>query len=172
MEINKYSTTYPASKEETDYSKIQTKKTGLDMQDFLNLIVAQMSNQDPMNPVENTDFIAQMAQFSALEAMSDLREVSMQGQVTSLIGKNVVVADCNSRGELDIQEGIVQRVTLHGSEAILYVNGKEYKYSNVMEIKEISKTEEDPVEKILTDILEETKKINKPQLPEEPAEEE
>jgi len=92
LEINKYSTTYPASKEEADYSKLQPKKTGLDMNDFLNLIVAQMSNQDPMNPVENTDFIAQMAQFSALEAMSDLREVSMQGQVTSLIGKNVVVA--------------------------------------------------------------------------------
>jgi len=161
LEINKYSTTYPASKEEADYSKLQTKKTGLDMQDFLNLIVAQMSNQDPMNPVENTDFIAQMAQFSALEAMSDLREVSMQGQVTSLIGKNVVVADYNSRGELDIQEGIVQRVTLHGSEAILYVNDKEYRYSNVMEIKEISKKEENPVEKILTDILEETKKVNK-----------
>ncbi len=176
MEINKYSTTYPASKEEADYSKLQTKKTGLDMQDFLNLIVAQMSNQDPMNPMENTDFIAQMAQFSALEAMSDLREVSMQGQVTSLIGKNVVVSYFNSRGELDIQEGIVQRVTLHGSEAILYVNDKEYKYSNVMEIKEISKQEENLVEKILTDILEETKKANKtteqpgPVLPEKPVE--
>lgn len=109
------------------------------MQDFLNLLVAQITNQDVMNPMDNTEFIAQMAQFSSLQAMSDLTELAMQAQATSLIGKNVVVADYNNYGQLEVYEGIVQRVTLHGGKAKLYVDDKEYDYSNVMEIKEGTK---------------------------------
>lgn len=144
MEINAYKPVYGANiAENVKDLKIQ-KEESLGMNDFLNLIVAQMTNQDPMNPMENTDFIAQMAQFSSLEAMSDLREVAMEGQATSLIGKNVVVASYDSKGELEVQEGIVQRVTIFGGEARLYVNDKEYGYSNVMEIKETG-NKEDPV---------------------------
>ena len=62
------------------------------MQDFLNLLVAQITNQDALNPMDNTEFIAQMAQFSTLQAMTDLTEMALQGQATSLLGKNVVVA--------------------------------------------------------------------------------
>lgn len=157
MEINAYN---PSNINNINNLNIQKSNEALNMQDFLNLLVAQITNQDAMNPMDNTEFIAQMAQFSSLQAMTDLTEMTIQGQATSLIGKNVVVADYNNKGELKVQEGIVQRVTIHSGITKLYVNDIEYDYSNVMEIKETQKLEEDPVTKMLGDILEGINNLN------------
>jgi flagellar basal-body rod modification protein FlgD len=159
MEINAYNSTYKTSNSSNNL-KVQKENEGLSMQDFLNLLIAQITNQDPMNPMENTEFIAQMAQFSALQAMTDMTEISMQGHATSLIGKNVVVADYNQKGELDIQEGIVQKVTIYGGSTKLYVNDREYEYSNVMEIKQNEKSDSDSAKETLVKILEGVNKLN------------
>lgn len=162
MEINAYNTGNQVNKTNANNLKVQKGNESLNMQDFLNLLVAQMTNQDAMNPMDNTEFISQMAQFSSLQAMSDLTEMAMQGQATSLIGKNVVVADYDNMGQMIIQEGIVQRVTIFGRETKLYVNDTEYSYSNVMEIKEAEKlvVEEDPVLEMLGNILEGINNLN------------
>lgn len=160
MEINAYNSSYQVNGSSTSALKVQKENEALDMQDFLSLLVAQMTNQDAMNPMDNTEFISQMAQFSSLQAMSDLTEMSMQGQATSLIGKNVVVADYNTQGKLEIQEGIVQKVTIYGGETILYVNDKEYEYSNIMEIKQSEQQESDTVKEILEDILKGINNLN------------
>jgi len=160
MEINAYNSNYINSTN-TNNLNVQTGSEALGMQDFLDLLVAQMTNQDVMNPMENTEFISQMAQFSSLQAMTDLTDISMQGQATALIGKNVVVASYNSSGEMEIQEGVVQRVTIYGGETKLFVNNTEYDYSNVMEIKEKEETEEvDPVQELMGKILEGIDNIN------------
>lgn len=156
LDINSYNSVYQVNNASNISNlKVQKEKESLDMKDFLNLLVAQMTNQDAMNPMDNTEFIAQMAQFSSLQAMSDLTEISMQGQATSLIGKNVVVAKYDSKGEIEVQEGIVQRVTIHGGKTKLYVNDIEYDYSNVMEIKQIPEPEAevDPIQEVLNSIL-------------------
>lgn len=164
MEINAYNSGYQINNSTNDL-KVQKGNESLNMQDFLNLLVAQMTNQDSMNPMDNTEFISQMAQFSSLQAMSDLTEMAMQGQATSLIGKNVVVADYDNMGQMIIQEGIVQKVTIFGGETKLYVNDTEYSYSNVMEIKEAEKqVEEDPVLEMLGDIKEEINNLNESYL--------
>lgn len=161
MEINSYNSVNQVnSTNNASNLNVQKGKESLDMQDFLNLLVAQMTNQDAMNPMDNTEFISQMAQFSSLQAMSDLTEISMQGQATSLIGKNVVVAKYSDQGELEVQEGIVQRVTIYNNEARLYVNDIEYDYSNVMEIKQIEQPETDPVQDMLKVISESLNKLN------------
>jgi flagellar basal-body rod modification protein FlgD len=158
MEINRYNTANSINN--FNELKVQQKDEALNMQDFLNLLVAQITNQDAMNPMDNTEFIAQMAQFSSLQAMTDLTEMALQGQATSLIGKNVVVAAYNNRGELIVDEGIVQRVTIHSGQTKLYVNDMEYEYSNVMEIKEAEKTEEDPLTLMLGDIMKRLDNLN------------
>lgn len=163
MEVNAYNSINQVNNSSSISNlKVQKENESLDMKDFLNLLVAQMTNQDAMNPMDNTEFIAQMAQFSSLQAMTDLTEMSMQGQATSLIGKNVVVADYNAQGVLEVQEGTVQKVTIHSGETKLYVNDIEYDYSNVMEIKQIEQQEPepDPVQEILNNILEGINSLN------------
>lgn len=164
MKINAYASIKANST--NNNLNVQKNNDTLKMQDFLNLLIAQISNQDVMNPMDNTEFIAQMAQFSSLQAMTDLSELAMQGQATSLIGKCVVVADYNDYGKLETQEGIVQKVTIHSGATKLYVNDMEYDYSNVMEVKENQGDVydgfdfEDPATLMLENILEGIDKLN------------
>lgn len=68
----------------------------LGKQEFLKLLVAQLKNQDPMKPVDNQEFVAQLAQFAALETMQnldkrleELAQTQALGQAAGLLGKNV-----------------------------------------------------------------------------------
>src|SRR5881392_2044431 len=68
----------------------------LGKQDFLKLLMAQLQNQDPMKPMDDSQMIAQMAQFSALEATQSLQQTIQQSnnvqtifQAGALIGKYV-----------------------------------------------------------------------------------
>ena len=100
----------------TRYEDVQAKakfkgKQDLGKQDFLTLFTAQLQNQNPLEPVKNEAFVAQLAQFSQLEALTNMQG-SLDKFVTSmsaermlggasLIGKRVAVADSWSR----LQEG-------------------------------------------------------------------
>ncbi|MDP4551470.1 flagellar hook assembly protein FlgD [Alkalihalobacillus macyae] len=73
--------------------------------DFLKILVAQLSNQDPMKPMQDTEFIGQMAQFSSLEQMTNMNssmtkffDNQLQSSMTDhahLIGKNVKWSENN-----------------------------------------------------------------------------
>lgn len=71
----------------------------LGQQDFLTLLVAQLENQDPLDPQDNTEFISQMAQFSSLEQqietnekLDELTATNEQTAAYSLLGQQVIVA--------------------------------------------------------------------------------
>ena len=86
----------------TNTAAPQTRKTDqLGQEDFLKLLVAQMKNQDPSNPVENGEFLGQIAQFSMVSGIDDLG-TSFDGiasslfstqamQASQLVGKDVLV---------------------------------------------------------------------------------
>jgi len=96
----------------TRYEDIQAQakfkgKQDLGKQDFLTLFTAQLQNQNPLEPVKNEAFVAQLAQFSQLEALTNMQG-SLEKFVTSmsaermlgsasLIGKRVAVTDSWSR---------------------------------------------------------------------------
>jgi len=92
-----------SSYEEQQKTK-STSRNGEDMgkQDFLTLFTAQLKNQDPLDPVKNEAFVAQLAQFSQLEALTNMQNSldkfvsSMSGErmlnSTALIGRKVAVA--------------------------------------------------------------------------------
>lgn len=110
--------------------------------DFLKLLVAQLKNQDPMSPTDNTQFVAQLAQFSTLEQMSNMAasmsalqynmNQSLLTQGASLIGKEAVAVD--SKGVKTT--GVITSVSwLNGSLAVM-LGDKLTSIDDIMEIKE------------------------------------
>lgn len=84
----------------------------LDRTAFLNLLITQLRHQDPLNPMDDRDFIAQMAQFSALEQMMNLNATFERTQAFSMIGKVVCATfPCPVTGErVDVDEALVVSV--------------------------------------------------------------
>lgn len=72
-----------------DTSQVRESKSQLGKDEFMEILVAQLKNQDPLSPMEDKDFIAQMAQFSTLEQMQELNSKTLFAQATSLIGKDI-----------------------------------------------------------------------------------
>lgn len=108
----------------------------LNMDDFFSLIVAQLKNQDMYNTVDDTQYIQQMAQFSMIQALSDMSELSMTSYGVSLIGKEVTVASVKSDGSIQSIKGLVDSVTFYNGSPQVVVEGKNYSLSSVMAVKE------------------------------------
>lgn len=64
----------------------------LDQNDFIKILVAQLTSQDPMNPQKDTEFVGQMAQFSALESTKSMQTEIQTLRANSMIGQTVEVA--------------------------------------------------------------------------------
>lgn len=71
---------------------------------FLNILMTQLSNQNPLNPLEDKDFIAQMAQFSSVESMSSMANnfEAVKNDIKDL--KDVIKADTPGKNELSQRE--------------------------------------------------------------------
>ncbi len=109
----------------------------LTQDDFLKLLVAQMTSQDPMNPESNTDFAAQMAQFSALQTsqgteaqMQQLNAAQQTQQANDLIGRTVTLAAPDN----SITTGTVSAVSMSSGIPSLIVNGAAYGLSQVLTV--------------------------------------
>lgn len=125
---------------------------GVKVDDFLQLMIAQMTNQDFMNPTDDTQYITQMAQFATMQAMQELSHYSQNSYVAGLVGKSVTVATLGYGGSVSSETGIVSSVNLSGDEYTITVNGKEYKMSQIMKV-------ENPTSVADPDILDNTKNM-------------
>jgi flagellar basal-body rod modification protein FlgD len=118
----------------SDRSKVGKGAAGLGAEDFLALMVAQFKNQDPTKPVDNAQFIAQLASFGTVTGIDELNR-SMQSltasfasgqtvQAASLLGRDVLVnqptgwldAGAELRGAIDVPSG-TQRVSVQIKDA-------------------------------------------------------
>jgi len=97
----------------------------LGINEFLQLIAAQMQNQDMFNPMSDTDMIAQLAQFSSLQAMQNLMNLTSSSYSASLLGKEVTVARLLRTGELQTRTGIVTGVGLYQDNPIIHINNSQ-----------------------------------------------
>lgn len=110
--------------------------------DFLQLLITQLKHQDPTKPMDDKQFIAQMAQFSSLEQMTNLGQefakvsgIVSRGNALNLLGKQVEILEGEQR-----VSGVVESVS--GTEnPQVKVNGRYYDYSVVetVNIKEAAK---------------------------------
>ncbi|NLK69121.1 MAG: flagellar biosynthesis protein FlgD [Clostridiaceae bacterium] len=100
--------------------------------DFLNLLITQLQFQDPLEPMDDTDFIAQLAQFSSLEQMQNLNTSFSQSMGFSLIGKHISATVANEKtGELSYVEGEVSSVFSKSGEIYLVVGDEDVLLSNI-----------------------------------------
>jgi flagellar basal-body rod modification protein FlgD len=110
-------------------------KDVLGKDDFLNLLVTQMRYQDPLEPMSNTESIAQLAQFSALEQMTNIATAQNQASAFSLIGKFVAGNRyLASTGLNETISGMVDSVRVNGSEVLLRIGDVEIPLSGVTHV--------------------------------------
>ena len=116
----------------SDSSKKVNSNSSLDKQAFLQLLVAQMKYQDPLEPTSNTEYIAQLATFSQLEATQNLQSSYEQSQASSLVGKPVIMKTTSkSTGDTYSTVGYVDAVMMSNGQPYLYINGNYYSLSDL-----------------------------------------
>jgi flagellar basal-body rod modification protein FlgD len=98
----------------------------LSKQDFLNLLAAQLRQQNPLDPIDNAQFMGQTAQFNMLEQLQELNEtlsavmgLSALSQASALIGRYVIATGADGARV----EGIVSEVALNDGQPMLLVDG-------------------------------------------------
>ncbi len=117
--------------------KTTTRRNELGKEEFLRLLIEQMKNQDPLDPIKNEDFIAQLAQFNSLEQMINLNKsfsLFLAGQQLAQAGSfiGVPITALNSAGEE--VAGVVSEVHIVDGVPKLLVNGQLVELTDILKI--------------------------------------
>jgi flagellar basal-body rod modification protein FlgD len=107
--------------------------------DFLKILITQLQNQDPLQPLEDKEFIAQMAQFSSVEQLSNIStEISLMrqslGSVSGLIGKQVSWINTSADDSDTVKSGIVEAIAMKDGKQYAIVDGESIDLTNVVGI--------------------------------------
>ena len=143
----------------------ETKTNDLDKNAFLKLLITQLENQDPLDPQDNSEFVAEMAQFSSLEQMTNMNDSLSQintlvsnmdtsmlvGQLSGMIGKGIdwdeTVQTVDEKGEplitTDNLSGVITGVSVSdgATKVIVNADGKNY-YVDISKITHVYDIEE------------------------------
>ncbi len=105
----------------TQTSKVGQKPSSeMGKDQFLQLMVGQLKTQDPMNPMEDKDFMGQMAQFSQLEQMTNVASTLQNDRAFGLIGRTVAY---NDKDTGEVKAGTVEKVVINAGKPTLTING-------------------------------------------------
>ena len=113
----------------TDNSKKQSQANGsnLGYDQFLTLLCAEMQYQDPLEPTSNTEYVAQLATFSQLEATLSMQQSQENSMANDLIGKHVVLkTEDENTGATNYVDGKVDYVLYEDGKTLLSVNNGLY----------------------------------------------
>jgi flagellar basal-body rod modification protein FlgD len=108
--------------------------------EFLKILVAQIRHQDPMKPLEDKEFIAQMAQFTSVEQLvnmsSELKQLKNSlGFTATLIGKSIEWETASTDGSTGIiKNGIVDSISIKNGESFAVVNGEEVLMGRILTV--------------------------------------
>ncbi len=133
----------------------QPNNSMLSMDDFWKLLAAQLRYQDMSNPMSNSEMMGQLTQMATMSAMdgmstivntamSNMAQISLSTYATTLLGREITVADVDKNGDLvGTTTGVVEGLSLTGSNPYLYINGKEYNLSQIMSMGKLPQKEEE-----------------------------
>lgn len=121
---------------------------------FLTLMLQQLQNQDPTQPTDNTEWLAQLAQYSSLEQMTNMNsnledcmsymsalynDMSANSEITqtlSLIGKEVTIKDPSDSTGLKKYTGIVEEASFEEGSGQVKVGDKYYSIANIISVRD------------------------------------
>lgn len=114
--------------------KKAAESSGLDKDAFLQLLVAQMKYQDPLEPTSNTEYISQYATFSQVEQIQNMAATMELSRASSMVGKLVEVETTNSAGESKSVQGTVEYVTYENNKAYVSIDGELFSVDDVVAV--------------------------------------
>ena len=109
--------------------------SSVDKTDFMNLLVAQMKYQDPLEPTSNTEWVSQYSTFTELEQMQNMSNSITLQRASGLVGKEVIIDHTDSStGKETTVQGKVDYVTYVSDQAYLSVNNNLYSIDEVQSV--------------------------------------
>lgn len=129
------------SSNSTSSVKSSSDSLSLQMEDFLQMMVAQFQNQDPENAASTTDMLNQMVQMSMIQAITDITDAVSLSYSASLVGKEVTVGSYDSNGILQEIVGTVTGTGTYNGSPVVFVDGVQYNMSNIMAVGRLPGTE-------------------------------
>ncbi|WP_180270672.1 flagellar hook capping FlgD N-terminal domain-containing protein [Sporanaerobium hydrogeniformans] len=121
----------------SDLLKVDSKRTinqELDKDAFINLLVTQMKYQDPLNPMDNQEMMAQMAQFSALEQMMNVAKAIEQQSAHALIGQQVQYQYEDESGTTQYAIGKIDYVKTQNGEQLFGIGENEISKDGIIAV--------------------------------------
>ena len=108
----------------------------------MQILVAQMKYQDPLEPTSNTEYISQYATFSQVEQLSNMANAMSLSRASEMVGKTVTIAQKNAdTGATKEIQGVVDFVNYSGNEAYLNIGGVNYNINDVVQVWDTNYTE-------------------------------
>lgn len=113
--------------------------------DFLKILITQLQNQDPTQPLQDKEFIAQMAQFTSVEQLTNMAgEMKLMRQslgfVSGLIGKSITWTEIDSSGASVEKSGIVDSISFKDGNQFANVKGVEISLDKLKKIENVGET--------------------------------
>jgi len=181
--INVNGVTYDAAAYEASKTEDTKVNNDLDKNAFLKLLITQLENQDPMDPQDNSEFVAEMAQFSSLEQMTNMNEsltkintlVSnmdtsvLVGQLSGMIGKGVewtnTIESADEEGKPVVTtenlSGVITGVTMaDGVTKIIVQSGSQQHTVDIADISHVYELTEDNANDNTNDYAEDLTPVN------------
>lgn len=107
-------------------------KNAVDSDMFLTLLVAEMQNQDPLEPTSNTEWVSQYATFTQVQQMSEMAQSVDVLRANNLIGKEVIMKTTSqSTGDVSYIQGTVEYVEMEEGKPLLVIDGQKFSISDL-----------------------------------------
>ena len=122
------------------YGTVSAPKSELNIETFMRLLTVQLANQNPLEPMGDRDFFAQMAQLGQVEGMEKIQGSLEMDRAAGMLGKTVTaVRTLTEHGENSLVTGVVQKVALKDGDRVITIketNGGlvEVKIANIREV--------------------------------------
>lgn len=118
--------------------------TELDMTDFIQLMITQLTNQGIDESVNTSDMLNQMIQMQMVETMANLTDASVMSYAASLVGQMVTVGKFDSEGNLqEIYGQVTGTGTMNGNQVVFIDNGDYYQMNEILAVGKLPPKEEE-----------------------------